>query len=221
MNGMMMQRLSEGKKSIIVTARELAMDEQDRLREQQEIEAEQRKIEWERMLEEEKKQRDEAKEAEINDDKDTSLHFSNGSFSSSNVKAKLTLNISSKRRSTLIAHAEEEDDEDDELDSKKKRRVLVPLEYSDNEDDEKKTEDRRKKIKDLVNIIPSDKEGLWKWNVRWEELDETILDKKLRPFVNKKIVGFLGVQEDELVSFVMDHLRNNKSAAQLTKEMEM
>ncbi|CAG8528735.1 4327_t:CDS:2 [Diversispora eburnea] len=199
-------------------AREMALDEQDRIREQQEIEAEQRKIEWERVLEEEKKLRMEAMEAELNKEEEATLiaNASNGSTPSNNnnVKAKLTLNISSKRRSTLMAPVEEEDeDEDDEIEVKKKRRVLVPLEYSDNEDDEKRTEDRKKKIKELVNTIPSDKEGLWKWN--------TILDNKLRPFVSKKIVGYLGVQEDELVSFVTDHLRNNKSAAQLTKEMEV
>ncbi|RIB11252.1 hypothetical protein C2G38_1978536 [Gigaspora rosea] len=116
---------------------------------------------------------------------------------------------------------EEEEEDEEELDAKRKRRVLVPLEYSDDEDDEKRTEDRKRKIKDLVETIPTDKEGLWKWNVKWEELDENILNNKLQSFVSKKIVGYLGVQEDELVSFVMDHLRNHKSAEQLTKEMEM
>lgn len=193
-------------------ARELAMDEADRLREQSEIESEQRRLEWERMLEEERKQRAEAMELE----KETLIH-SNG-----NVKAKLTLNLGSKRRAALMVPAEDEEFDDDEsIESKRKRRILVPLEYSDNEDDEKKTEERKRKIKDLVATIPTDKEGLWNWNIKWEELDENILSKKLQPFVSKKIVEYLGVQEDELVSFVIDHLRNKKSAAELTKEMEM
>ncbi|PKY40211.1 hypothetical protein RhiirA4_394388 [Rhizophagus irregularis] len=69
--------------------------------------------------------------------------------------------------------------------SKRKRRILVPLKYSDNEDDENKTEERKKKI------------------------NENILSKKLQPFVSKRIVEYLGVQEDELVS------------EDLTKEMMM
>ncbi|CAG8544550.1 5538_t:CDS:10 [Dentiscutata erythropus] len=187
-------------------AREMAMDEQDKLREQQEIESELRQQEWERTLEEEKKQRAEITEAESHEEKELTPFTTNGSSqSSTNIKAKLTLNISSKRRAALMT----------------KRRVLVPLEYSDDEDDEKRTEDRKRRIKDLVETIPTDKEGLWKWNVKWEELDENILNNKLQSFVSKKIVGYLGVQEDELVSFVMDHLRNHKSAEQLTKEMEM
>jgi hypothetical protein len=47
------------------------------------------------------------------------------------------------------------------------------------------------------------------------------LAKSLQPFVSKKIVDYLGVREDELVSFVIDHLRVKKSAAELTKETEM
>ncbi|CAG8456263.1 3481_t:CDS:10 [Cetraspora pellucida] len=168
-------------------AREMAMDEQDKLREQQEIETELRQQELEKTLEEEKKQRSEITETELNEEKELAPFTTNGSSQSgTNIKAKLTLNISSKRRAALMT-----------------------------------TEDRKRRIKDLVETIPTDKEGLWKWNVKWEELDENILNNKLRSFVSKKIVGYLGVQEDELVSFVMDHLRNNKSAAQLTKEMEM
>ncbi|CAJ0760720.1 3525_t:CDS:10, partial [Entrophospora sp. SA101] len=145
-------------------ARELAMDEQDRHKEQQEVEK--RRLELERIIEEEKRQRTEAMETEINFEKDASLTASNGS-QNNNIKAKLTLNLSSKRRAA----------------------------------------ERRKKIKDLVETIPTDKEGLWKWNVKWEELDEAIIEKKLKPFVSKKIVEYFGVQEDELV----DNIKNSNS----------
>ncbi|GES81121.1 hypothetical protein GLOIN_2v575193 [Rhizophagus clarus] len=197
-------------------ARELAIDEADRLREQQEIELEQQRLQ---TLEEERKQREEAIEAELNNEKEILALVTNGI---SQNKPKLTLNLASKRRAALMAPAEDEEFDDDEgIESKRKRRILVPLEYSDNEDDENRTEERKKRIKELVATIPTDKEGLWNWNVKWEELDENILSKKLQPFVSKKIVEYLGVQEDELVSFVIDHLRNKKSAEDLTKEMTM
>ncbi|PKY35265.1 hypothetical protein RhiirB3_455839 [Rhizophagus irregularis] len=58
-----------------------------------------------------------------------------------------------------------------------------------------------------------------------EEFDDeelkNILSKKLQPFVSKRIVEYLGVQEYELVSFGIDHLRNKKSAEDLTKGMMM
>ncbi|CAB4398041.1 unnamed protein product [Rhizophagus irregularis] len=75
-----------------------------------------------------------------------------------------------------LAEDEEFDDEGG-IKSKRKRRILVPLKYSDNEDDENKTEERKKKI------------------------SENILGKKLQPFVSKRIVEYLGVQEDELVCY--------------------
>ncbi|RGB25767.1 hypothetical protein C1646_722917 [Rhizophagus diaphanus] len=138
-----------------------------------------------------------------------------GASQNNSVKPKLTLNLASKRHAALMALDEDEEFDDEEgIESKRKRRILVPLKYSDNEDDENKTEERKRKlVKELVATIPTDKGGLWNLNVKWEELDE------LQPFVSKKIVEYLGIQEDELVSFIIDHLRNKKPAEDLTKEM--
>ncbi|CAB4387429.1 unnamed protein product [Rhizophagus irregularis] len=139
-------------------------------------------------------------EAELNNEKEILTLATNGASQNNSVKPKLTLNLASKRRATLMTSAED--------DMKK--------------DDENKTEERKKKIKELVATIPTDKGGFWKWNVKWEELDENVLSKRLQPFVSKKIVEYLGVQEDELVSFVIDHLCSNKKPAEdLIREMMM
>ncbi|PKY51413.1 hypothetical protein RhiirA4_407421 [Rhizophagus irregularis] len=50
-------------------------------------------------------------------------------------------------------------------------------------------------------------------NVKWKELGEVVSYVVL--------IKYLGVQEDELVSFIIDHLRNKKPAEDLTKEMMM
>ncbi|CAB5323553.1 unnamed protein product [Rhizophagus irregularis] len=176
-------------------ARELAMDEADRLREQQEIELEQHRLQ---TLEEERKQREEAMEAELNNEKEILTLATNGTSQNNSVKPKLTLNLASKRRAALMAPAEDEEFDDEEgIESKRKRRILVPLEYSDNEDDENKTEERKKKIKELVATIPTDKEGLWNWNVKWEELDENILSKKLQPFPAEDLTKEMMMTLDE------------------------
>ncbi|PKY59390.1 hypothetical protein RhiirA4_412413, partial [Rhizophagus irregularis] len=70
-----------------------------------------------------------------------------GASQNNSIKPKLTLNLASKRRATLMAPADDEEFDDEEgIESKRKRRILVPLEYSDNEDDENKAEERKKKI---------------------------------------------------------------------------
>ncbi|GBC29471.2 hypothetical protein GLOIN_2v1712394 [Rhizophagus irregularis DAOM 181602=DAOM 197198] len=179
-NGAMTLKLIAVKKNITKTdlvggqfrARELTIDEADRLREQQEIELEQHRLQ---TLEEERKQREEAMEAELNNKKEILTLATNGVSQNNSVKPKLTLNLTSKRRAALMALAEDEEFDDEEgIKSKRKRRIL-----------------------------------------------ENILSKKLQPFVSKRIVEYLGVQEYELVSFGIDHLRNKKSAEDLTKGMMM
>jgi hypothetical protein len=68
---------------------------------------------------------------------------------------------------------------DEGIESKRKHRILIPLEYSD-DNDKRKTEVRKKKIKDLMETILSDKEGLWNWKVKWKELIEV---KYIRNFI--------------------------------------
>ncbi|UZO17265.1 uncharacterized protein OCT59_008624 [Rhizophagus irregularis] len=161
-------------------ARELTIDEADRLREQQEIELEQHRLQ---TLEEERKQREEAMEAELNNKKEILTLATNGVSQNNSVKPKLTLNLTSKRRAALMALAEDEEFDDEEgIKSKRKRRIL--------------------------------------WRL-YQRIKENILSKKLQPFVSKRIVEYLGVQEYELVSFGIDHLRNKKSAEDLTKGMMM
>ncbi|KAG0349897.1 hypothetical protein BG005_010573 [Podila minutissima] len=109
----------------------------------------------------------------------------------------------------------------------KKRRVLVPLEYSDDEGDsstlsaeEKKK--REQQIKDLIQSIPADAQGLWNWPIQWQYLaadNESILKEKIHPFVSKKVVELLGVQEDELTGFVVEHIRKKQPPQELVDEL--
>ncbi|KAJ2955997.1 hypothetical protein NQZ79_g8101 [Umbelopsis isabellina] len=81
-------------------------------------------------------------------------------------------------------------------------------------------EDRKKKIKELIESIPASQEGLWNWQIKWDELDKDTIEKKLRPFVAKKIVELLGVQEDELTQFVIDFIQKRQPPSALAKELE-
>jgi len=76
--------------------------------------------------------------------------------------------------------------EDEEEDATKTKRVLIPIQYDTSTamDDETRGE----MVKALAQEIPVDQEGLWKWPVKWEFVDESIIKEKLQPFVEKKIV---------------------------------
>ncbi|EEP77311.1 conserved hypothetical protein [Uncinocarpus reesii 1704] len=81
-------------------------------------------------------------------------------------------------------------------------------------------EERAQAARQLAAEIPSDKEGLWKWDVKWEFVDESVLGEQLKPFVEKKIMEYLGVQEQMLVDVVEEHVRKRGSPGELVEQLE-
>ena len=81
-------------------------------------------------------------------------------------------------------------------------------------------EERDEAVRQLAQEIPSDKAGLWAWPVRWDFVDEAVLQDKLKPFVEKKIVEYLGVQEQLLVELVEEHVRKHGGPEDLVGELE-
>lgn len=83
------------------------------------------------------------------------------------------------------------------------------------------SEEKKKiKIKEIVASVPTDKEDLWKVTINWNYLSESIIDERLQPFANKKIIEYLGIQEDELVVAIIDHIRAKNDAQGLVDELE-
>jgi len=49
---------------------------------------------------------------------------------------------------------------------------------------------------------------------------QTIINDKLRPFANKKMVEYLGLQDDEMVDAIIKHVEGRKGAQELVDELE-
>ncbi|ORY93634.1 hypothetical protein BCR43DRAFT_478816 [Syncephalastrum racemosum] len=134
---------------------------------------------------------------------------------------KLSFNTPIKR---ISAMGGAEDDEDDEQ-SGKKRRVLVPLDYGDDValDDASHldNEERVKLVKELIDSIPSSEQELWNWPVKYDQVDEGLMESKLRPFVTKKIVELVGEEEQELISFILDFVGQKRPPTELVQELEV
>ena len=111
-------------------------------------------------------------------------------------------------------------EDEEEADSSTKR-TLIPIKFDSAADALGLTEEERAQaVRQLAADIPSDKDGLWNWPVKWEFVDETVLGEQLKPFVEKKIVEYLGVQEQMLVEVVEDHIRKRGQAQALVGELE-
>ena len=81
-------------------------------------------------------------------------------------------------------------------------------------------EERAQAARQLAQDIPTDKEELWKWEVKWDFVDEAVIADQLKPFVEKKIMEYLGVQEQMLVDVVETHLRKRGGPQELVEQME-
>jgi hypothetical protein len=112
-----------------------------------------------------------------------------------------------------------EDEEDADASSK---RTLIPIKFDASAADSAglSDEERDQAVRQLAAEIPNDKNGLWAWDVKWEFVDEAVIVEKLRPFVEKKIMEYLGVQEQLLVEVVEDHIREKKKPQDLVEQLE-
>lgn len=110
--------------------------------------------------------------------------------------------------------------EDEEEPETTTRRQLIPIKFDSAAEAAGLTEEERAQAaRQLAAEIPTEKEGLWSWPVKWEFVDEAVLGDQLKPFVEKKIVEYLGVQEQMLVDVVEEHLRKRGPPQELVEQL--
>ena len=112
---------------------------------------------------------------------------------------------------------------DDEESGSKKRRRLPTL----NDDDENSTsrllssEEKKKQIRDLISEIPTSRDELFSFTIEWEFVDKVLMDKRIRPWINKKVTEFIGEEEAALVDFICTKLNSHSSAESILNEVVM
>lgn len=111
--------------------------------------------------------------------------------------------------------------EDEEDVSKTSKRTLVPIKFDPSASTAALSdEERDQAVRQLAADIPTEREGLWAWEVNWDYVDDVVIVEKLRPFVEKKIVEYLGVQEQLLVEVVEEHIRTRGKPQDLVEQLE-
>ncbi|KAL4721016.1 hypothetical protein ACJJTC_000342 [Scirpophaga incertulas] len=63
-------------------------------------------------------------------------------------------------------------------------------------------EEKRKHIKSLIDKIPTQKEQLFQHQLDTSQIDSVLMEKKIRPWINKKIIEYIGEPEPTLVDFI-------------------
>lgn len=112
-------------------------------------------------------------------------------------------------------------DDDDSSVSKKRRLPTL------NEDDDSSSsrimskEEKEKQIRELISEIPTTKDALFAYEIDWSWVDPSLMDKRIRPWVNKKINEFIGEEEPALVDFICTKLAARSSAQLILNEVVM
>lgn len=101
------------------------------------------------------------------------------------------------------------------------KRKLIPIDYSDEEQAAvakpapKATVALSKdQLTALIASIPTGKDALYLEAVEWETVElANVAETKLRPFIAKKMVEYLGEEEPTLVEHVLDKIKKRTAAA--------
>uniref|UniRef100_A0A3Q3AXQ5 RNA binding motif protein 25 n=1 Tax=Kryptolebias marmoratus TaxID=37003 RepID=A0A3Q3AXQ5_KRYMA len=124
--------------------------------------------------------------------------------------------------------------DDEEADEQPRKRKLVPLDYGD--DDKNlgldgadisapkssiNTEEKHKHIKSLIEKIPTSRPELFSYSLDWAMVDSTLMDRRIRPWINKKIIEYIGEEEPTLVDFVCSKIMAHSSPQGILDDVAM
>ncbi|KAF8046128.1 hypothetical protein N665_4007s0002 [Sinapis alba] len=85
-----------------------------------------------------------------------------------------------------------------------------------------KTPDTKKLMdaKQLIDTIPKTKEELFSYEINWAMYDQHQLHERMRPWISKKIMEFLGEEEATLVDFIVSNTQQHVKASQMLELLQ-
>ncbi|KAH7106325.1 hypothetical protein BKA62DRAFT_290852 [Auriculariales sp. MPI-PUGE-AT-0066] len=104
------------------------------------------------------------------------------------------------------------DDDDDGI-VKKRKMPLINLDFSALDSGEK----MRERLDKMRESLPKQKDQLFKARVRWDGVNDSIIDKKIEPLTRKLMDKHLGDVDEELLMFVIEHLKDQKGPVKLVE----
>ncbi|KZV67940.1 hypothetical protein PENSPDRAFT_653670 [Peniophora sp. CONT] len=108
-------------------------------------------------------------------------------------------------------------EEDEEEERKKRKAPMQLLDFTASNDSAKAKE----RLGWIAESVPREREVLFKAKVRWDAVTDTLVDRKFEPLVKRLMVKYLGeLEDDDLVLFVLEHLKDHKSPRALVEGLE-
>lgn len=82
-------------------------------------------------------------------------------------------------------------------------------------------EEKRQAVRKLIESIPTKKEELFTYPLDWSLLDTTLMEKRIKPWVVKKIVEYIGEEEPSLTEFICLSVTSKKSAEAILTDIRV
>lgn len=111
-------------------------------------------------------------------------------------------------------------EEEEESDKPKKKLKPLPVATSDKKDN-KSADDKRKHIKSLIEKIPTDKGDLFAYSIDWDLVDNQLMEKRIRPWVHKKIAEYIGEPEPTLTDFICSKVLAGSEPKAILEDVQM
>jgi hypothetical protein len=100
-------------------------------------------------------------------------------------------------------------------------RKLIPIKYDTAAEAAALTpEERAEARKQIAYSIPQDKAGLFSWKVKWSSLKSDIIEERLKPYVEKRSMEYLGVVEELVWDVVKGGIEGKEGPEKLVEELE-
>jgi len=137
------------------------------------------------------------------------------------------LDSSSKRRIKVADIFNQDQDDDDDHKPKKKLKTALPPITTDKKvaaaGDKAVTaaDDKKKHIKSLIEKIPTEKSALFEYVVDWDLVDNQLMEKRIRPWVNKKIAEYIGEPEPTLTDFICSKVLAGSAPKAILDDVQM
>lgn len=115
-----------------------------------------------------------------------------------------------------------------EMNVKEKESIqeMVPIQQNNNKEDKKEEhaksqEEKRKHIKSLIDRIPTDKAALFSYILDWAAVDNQLMERRIRPWINKKIIEYIGEPEPTLVDFICSKVLAGSAPQGILDDVQM
>lgn len=103
------------------------------------------------------------------------------------------------------------DEEEDQSVAAKKAKLLTGM----------NSDERKRAVKKLVESIPADRDELFAYPIDWSQLDQSLMEKRIKPWINKKIIEYIGEEEDSLNDFICSKIKQQTKAEKLLEEVKV